>query len=234
MKEIKLLLKKCRELPLREAKLSPEYYYNSLSICVIDSVFSISMRYTTTKNVVDNFCKAAGIQRFREYGSDYTCKNFQYSIKDLISLYDEQPISKLTDHYYRNRNRTSTCNGILKSIAVYDFAKVLSDWEIDYFQDMDRVVRNVDFESSIKSIRGQSSGLSLDYFYMLSGRDDFIKPDRMIGRFIEAAIGKKVSNEEAIELLKEVYLILSVDFPFLTLRLLDHTIWNHQKRIRYG
>ena len=41
---------------LASAALSPSYYYDSLPYCIIDAVFSIGVRYTSTQNVVKSYC----------------------------------------------------------------------------------------------------------------------------------------------------------------------------------
>ena len=44
-------------LPLEGATLGREYYYNSLSLCVIDAVFSIGVRYESVRAVVRRYCQ---------------------------------------------------------------------------------------------------------------------------------------------------------------------------------
>ena len=60
---------------------------------------------------------------------------------------------------------------------------------------------------------------------MLAGNSDFIKPDRMIIRFLESALDKKVQLDEAQELLREASKILRVQYKDMTPRILDHQIW---------
>ncbi|WP_348257331.1 hypothetical protein, partial [Salmonella enterica] len=66
-------------------------------------------------------------------------------------------------------------------------------------------------------------------FYMLTGVESEIKPDRMVIRFIEAALGRGVKMEECHPLLVEVCNQLDGEFPDLTPRSLDHTIWQFQR-----
>ncbi|MEJ1959689.1 MAG: hypothetical protein WDM70_09960 [Nitrosomonadales bacterium] len=84
---------------------------------------------------------------------------------------------------YRNRQRTSARNGILKADAVNRFAAVLRKYNIEYLQDISEALGNTALERDIRSIPGQTSGISLKYFFMLAGSDDLIKPDRMILAF---------------------------------------------------
>ena len=55
-----------KNLNLCNAKLSDEYYYNSISLCVIDSLFSIGVNYNSTKNVVTNYCNYFKLTKIRK------------------------------------------------------------------------------------------------------------------------------------------------------------------------
>ncbi len=210
---------------MNNTKLSNEYYYSSLPLCVIDTVFSIGIRYTTTQNVVQKFSNYANINKFREYGSGFPQTDEQYSINQFIDFYKKNNIDFITKNVYNNKCRTSTVNGILKSKAVLEFAKVLQKHEINYFQDLVKVTNNANFEKDIKHIRGQGSGISLSYCFMLAGDDNLIKPDRMVERFVEDCIGEKLSTHELTQLFLKVIKILKATYPSLTLRELDHEIW---------
>jgi len=85
-----------------------------------------------------------------------------------------------------------------------------------------------DFAEEIKSIPGQGSGISLKYFFMLSGSDDLIKPDRMIRRFIKDITNRDV-EKDAENCLGAVCERLKENYPNLTPRLLDYQVWNHQR-----
>ena len=220
----------CKEkLSLSTAKLSAEYYYQSLPLCLIDAVFSIGIRYTTTRNVVIRFCDKLEIKRLREHGSSYPTSSNQFSVDDLLDILSKNNIKVITNDYFGNRCRTSSTNGILKSEAVLKFAKILNKYGVNYFQDLEKIVGNIDFEADIKKIAGQGSGISTTYFYMLAGEDNYIKPDRIILRFIEKCVGKAVDPTTATKLLEESHKKLQKDFPNLTLRELDHEIWKHSK-----
>jgi len=213
------------KLDLNNTKLSNEYYYSSLPLCVVDAIFSISIKYTTTQNVVQRFSNYLNIDKFRKYGSDFKKTNEQYSINKFIYFYEKNDIDFITNNVYKNKCRTSTVNGILKSKAVLEFAKVLQKYEVNYFQDLAKITNNANFEKEIKSIKGQGSGISLSYFYMLAGDEDLVKPDRMVERFVEDCIGKKLSTNELTQLFLKVIKILRATYPTLTLRELDHEIW---------
>ncbi|MBE9047661.1 hypothetical protein IQ255_25200 [Pleurocapsales cyanobacterium LEGE 10410] len=227
---IEMLSNCCKQhLNLQNAQLSEEYYYSSLPLCVIDAVFSIGIRYSTTRQVVINFCKRQQVKRLREYGSPYPNKKQQLSVEDILNLYKNHSINELASDFFENRCRTSSRNGILKAEAVFLFSEVLYKYNVNFFQDLPSFIGNIQFENSIKQIPGQKSGISTSYFYMLAGNEDFIKPDRMIIRFVESCIGKNTDINEATRLLKEAHNTLKCDLPTLTLRQLDHEIWKYQK-----
>ena len=64
---------------------------------------------------------------------------------------------------------------------------------------------------------------------MLAGSDEFIKPDRMILRFLFSALGRQVSPVEAQLLLHGATQQLRRSYPELTPRLLDHEVWKYQR-----
>ena len=63
--QISVLAKACETLSdLENLRLSPGYYYDSLPLCVIDAVFSIGVRYTSTQKTVKNYCDYFGLTEF--------------------------------------------------------------------------------------------------------------------------------------------------------------------------
>lgn len=139
-------------------------------------------------------------------------------------------IGIFTSKVFCNRQRTSTNNGILKAEAIYRFAAVLRKYGIDYLQDVPTVVQNADLETDIKHIPGQKGGISLRYFFMLSGSENFIKPDRMIQRFLEGVLQKQVEPRGSQHLLSRAAEELRLEYPNLTPRLLDNLIWQYQRQ----
>ena len=57
----------------------------------------------------------------------------------------------------------------------------------------------------------------------------FIKPDRMIHRFIQVAIGRELSMDECQELMSAAHAELVRDYPLLPPRSLDHEIWLYER-----
>lgn len=219
----------CKEkLELEHAKLGQEYYYVSLPLCVIDAIFSINVKYESVKNVVCRCTTYLKADMYRDLKSNFLPTSEQLSVNDFLTFYEKNTLEYITRNIYRNRCRTSSKNGILKSEAVYMFLTILKNHGVNYFQDIDKIDFDR-FEKEVKSIPGQKSGISLKYFFMLVGNEALIKPDRMIRRFVEDYTSQSLSSIELIQLFNEVIKILKLDFPHLTLRELDHEIWKYQR-----
>ncbi|MEW6526768.1 MAG: hypothetical protein AB1444_08900 [Spirochaetota bacterium] len=226
---IKIINECDRVLNLINATLGEEYYYQSLPLCVIDSVWSLGVKYESVKQVVSRYCKYFKLKRIRENRYSIPPKEDQESISNFFYKMSILGVAKFTDEIFGKRQRTSTKNGILKTEAVFQFATVLKKYKVDYFQDLNKIVSNTDFEADIKKIPGQSSGISLKYFLMLAGEEDLIKPDRMIVNFLYDITGKNITAYEAQLILVHVCNGLKCKYPHLTPRLLDHIIWNYKR-----
>jgi hypothetical protein len=213
-------------LNLADARPSTEHY-QSLPLCVIDAVFSIGVNYAGTAKVVRRFGAHFGMPCLGTEAEPPTAN--QLSTSDFLALYARHGIPYFTDTIYQNRQRTSTTSGILKADAVLRFSEVLHRFQVEYLQDVARVCGQSAFETAIMQLPGQSSGVCLRYFYMLTGSDAYIKPDRMILRFIEAATGRWMTVVEAHVAVVEAHQLLQPSYAQLTLRMLDNLIWQYQR-----
>ena len=225
-----LIATKCQEeLDLQNARLSNEYYYDSLPQCIIDAVFSIGVKYVTTRNTVIKYCEKYNVTRIADPldtpSDSHTVGNL---IENMVRYSDYG-----AEAVFKNHQRTSSKNGILKAEAVYKFAKVLSDNGIQTISDIrsasPQTISNI--ETEIKKIKGQKSGISFSYFLMLSGDDNHMKIDRWLLRFVGEALGINRFRDiaQAYADLVAVSGELKQIYPALTPRLLDHTIWSYIK-----
>jgi hypothetical protein len=227
-----VIANRCEEvLDLANAKLSNAYYYGHLPVCIIDAVFSISVKYTAVKNVVDRFGRVAGLNCFREHGPGFPPVDSQMKVSEFLSwLQSKGSLEAWLDVVF-TRHRTSSRNGILKLEAVQMFAEVLKKHGVETFQDFAGHEEIERIEKEIRMIPGQGSGISWSYFNMLAGSDNHIKPDRMVVRFLQDTVEHNVGRDEALSMLQGAISILRESHENLTLRLLDHTIWNYQRAI---
>lgn len=208
---------------LDNASLSNSYYYSALPLCVIDAVFSIGVKYTSTLNTVLRYSNRFNIAPYN-YQRANTPPN--HTISDFINNLDAVGIESSATVIYQNHQRTSSRNGILKAEAVYRFAKILQEHGIESFADLNSVSDLSLVGNCVKQIPGQKSGLSWQYFLMLAGDDSLAKPDRHVLRFIEKYLGFRPTISEAQHILADTVSILSATYPNITVRLLDYTIWD--------
>lgn len=219
----------CTHLDFSNIPLPDDKKYAHLPLCVIDAVFSIGVNYRSTLNTVSRFCQFYGIQQvFSEIPLE---PQTQISIIDFLEFYAEEGIEEMTSRVFQNRQRTSSTSGILKAEAVLMFSQTLAQFEINYLQDVEQIIGIEAFESEIKAIPGQGSGISLSYFYMLLGEEDVIKPDRMINRFVQQATGETYDSDEIIRLITAACAVLTMEYPGLTPRMMDHLIWFYQRGV---
>ena len=219
---------------LNEARLPDEYYYASIPLCIIDAVFSIGVRYESTRRTVRDWCRSqvpAWRVIARTPGSEP--RRSQHTLKAFITLLEGKDFRSLAQAEFKNSQRTSSTNGILKAEAVYRFAAVLRDFGVDDFPDTCDQALNDKILGRITEIKGQGSGLSFDYFQMLAGLDGHVKADRMVRRFVADALGSTVVPAGTAQaLVIEACQLLKEEFPYLTPRLLDYEIWNYQRSRR--
>lgn len=228
--ELKKLAKRAdSKLNLAAARLSDEFYYQSLPLCVLDAVFSINARYEGVRRVVNRYCKRFGLNRVRS-SADLPAVHDQESISSFCGRMEDYGSEEMAVSILENRCRTSTRNGILKATAAHRFAMVLKNHGIEAFQDISTAMAKNGLETDIKNIPGQRSGIALGYFWMLAGSDESIKPDRMVLQFLSDALDRTVTPKEAHPLVSGAVKLLRSSFPSLTPRLLDHTIWDFQRQ----
>ena len=208
--------------------VSAEYRYASLPLCVIDAVFSIGVRYSSTQATVARFCEKAAWPRFAMSREDRGAGS--HGLSDLLRLYDGLAFEVAADRLFGNRQRTSTSSGILKAEAVALFARSLQKSGIDSFAEITPERLEL-AEAVILGLPGQGSGIAFDYFRMLAGDDDIIKPDRMIQRFVARALGSNREPEprQAAALVRLAARELVRRGQRWTPLSLDHAIWRYQR-----
>lgn len=219
---------------LQEGKLSlelpQEYQYASITLAIIDAVYSIGVKYSGVRTTVGRYCNTYELSRFRPHRDCLPAPADQESVSQLCAHFEERGSERMALDVFENAQRTSSRNGILKAEAVWRFAQALRQEGIEYLQDVPPIP-NGNLDEAIRAIPGQASGISLRYFRMLIGADEVIKPDRMILRFVEDATGKSTSAVRAPAVLLHVIARLRTDIPNVTPRALDHAIWEYQRRL---
>ena len=106
---------------LQIEKVADEYTYASLPLCVIDSVFSIGVRYESVRNVLERYCAFAKVPRLSPTRT-VPPRAQQQSITAFLQLASAFDAEQLAVEVFGNRQRTSTHAGLLKADAVVRFA----------------------------------------------------------------------------------------------------------------
>lgn len=189
--ELELLVAECRRnLQLGES-LGDEYRYAHLALCVVDAIYSIGVRYESTQAVVARYAVWANISRNRP-ADELPARERQQPLTALVEHITAAGPDAFAADIVRNRQRTSTRNGVLKSAAVLRYAVVLIEHGVEYLQDVAPVASDKRLDAALRAVTGQKSGISTAYFFMLAGDDSLVKPDRMLQRFVARALGRSV------------------------------------------
>lgn len=190
---------------------APTGYPDSLALCVIDSIWSIGIRYANVVAVVGRYSASRPAAE-----SD--------DLADLLAAVEAAGGIDAWRSKVGTRHRTSSRGGIYKSDAVVAAAEALVAVGVDSAKDL----RDADAATLARAeivwcaVRGQRSGISWHYLLMLVGTED-VKPDRMILRFLTRAIGYQPDLDQARALVRAAAAELGV-----TARTLDHRIWRFE------
>jgi hypothetical protein len=201
---------------------SKHYGPKSLVICVIDSVFSIGVKYESTIKVVERFAEYVGIN----------IENDEYTLEQFLDSFQDYTYEQLADDVFKNRQRTSTRNGILKAEAVVHYINILNSNGINTTEDLLNHENITRVRNEIMLIPGQKSGVSFAYVMMLAGDTSLFKPDRHIYSFFESFLGYGKLNEDQLKSkFNEQFKIIKGEYSVFTIRLLDSLIWTFMKNI---
>ena len=194
--------------------------YKSAPICALDSVFSIGVKYGSVTRVVRNFLYWLGDLAIE---TEITTSE----VLDRIGTRTDSELSELLSNYQRTDTKEDS---ILKSNAYMQFLHVMQRFNVETCEDIERMVDDQEFQSTIKSIRGQSSGLTLEYLFILARIESYVKVDRHITRFTQTATGMRdLSKEQIINLVRTASKLMSFQkHPGMNARWLDHLIWTYQ------
>ena len=203
-------------------------FYKSLPLCILDAVYSIGVKYSSTAKVTERYIKHYELDISRDVAgsNEHTIKDFLKNINDAGGA------KEFSEKIVINRQRTSSRKGILKAEACELVAKVFESHGINTLSDFANYDKKDELDKDILAVHGQSSGVMLKYLKMLCGNNNLIKPDRMVKRFVAGFSSTITSDEELQELVSRAATeVLKLKYPNMRPRLLDYLIWEYQKNI---
>ncbi|WP_078315520.1 hypothetical protein [Mycobacterium sp. D16Q16] len=216
--QLHALVDRCEQFRGAEA---PGGYRDGLALCVVDSVQSTGVTYSSVGKVLD---------RYRTYRREQGGEPATDGTAELLATFDELDGPDTWARRIGTRNRTSTRGGILKAEAIRDAARVLGAEGLETTAALRAAaadeVRLEQVQKTWSAVKGQRSGITWRYVLMLAGVPG-VKPDRMICRFVADALEvprRSVGSEFAAE-------IVTAAAPELdmTATALDHAIWRFQR-----
>ncbi len=192
--------------------ITPEGYPRSLALCLIDSIYSTGSHYSSVVNVVNRYRAQRGstdgaaalLQSMSAAGGP---RGWAESVADNL------------------KPAHTKAGAPLKAEVIEQAAQLMVDHGIDTVEDLVAAVEASPTDNPVhdawKKLPSQRSGVTYNYLLLLAGLPS-VKPDRMVLRFLELAIGTDVTltGDRVIELVMAAANALEVS-P----RTLDHVIW---------
>ena len=159
--------------------------WRSLSFCIVEAVWSVGSKYRT---VVVPLAESVAAELTD--ASPY-CEP-DAPLADPVPLdtfLHRFPNSDALQAVVRNNQRTSTKGGILKSEAVIQYAMTLQEHGLVTLEEVAGASEKdlATADAALRKVPGDGShGIRRGYLWMLTGRDDLVKPDRRIMRWLRA------------------------------------------------
>lgn len=188
--------------------------YNSISLCIIDCVYSLRTKYEVTRKIVERY-----IDKCVEGESNAKNDN----CINLLKSINRVGIDKFAIDILKNNQKLA---GRVKSEICKDLCERLLWLNINSIEDFKKF-KNVELlEVVISSIKGLGNA-GVNYLFMLAGDKNRCKPDVHIKRFVKNACNVEFANEndyqilfsKAVKELKKKYKNIS------SVGVLDGIIW---------
>ena len=193
-----------------------EYNYKSLSVCILDCVYSLRARYEeVTVPIVDRYAKKC-MGRDRHAAGD--------TVSDLLERMDDMGNRKFAEQVLKNNQKLGGKKQIPKEEICYQLARYLRDLGIETIKDFRAYPSQEILEIVIRAVDGLGDA-GTNYLFMLAGDKDRCKPDVHIHNCIRDFCGSDISNEECQILFTDAVTLLRETYPKLTVRSLDGIIW---------
>ena len=193
-----------------------EYGYQSLSVCLLDCVYSLRARYyDVTIPIVQRY--AAKYMNGNPYADGDTVSN-------LLDRMDNMGHDVFAEKVLMNHQKLGGKKQIPKEEVCYQLARYLRALHIETIEDFQNFETQEILEIVIRAVNGLGDA-GVNYLFMLAGDPNRCKPDVHIHHCVRDACGCDVSNEDCQILFADAVALLSTKYPNLTVRGLDGIIW---------
>ena len=201
-----------------------EYLYASLPLCILDTVYNLGATYVTVQNLIRRYCERYGLPRYRPSVDLLPSRVEQTTVADLIAQIEEVGSERFARDVLRNVRPTSPHkSAVLRSEAALRMAHVLDAHGISVLQDIQGRSADVGLRRALRAVPGQGPSTGVANLFMLAGDTDLIKFDRMVKRFLERVLDRRVTARDAQALLSDVSTRLGT-----TAGHVDYTIWEYE------
>jgi hypothetical protein len=193
-----------------------DYGYQSLSVCLLDCVYSLRARYyDVTVPLVQRYANM--FMNGDPHGSGDTVSMLLHRMDDIGHL-------AFAERVLINHQKLGGKKHIPKEEVCYQLARYLRDLHIETIEDFQNYESQEILEIVIRAVNGLGDA-GVNYLFMLAGDPNRCKPDVHIHHCIRDACGHDISNEDCQTLFTDAVTILRVQHPNLTVRDLDGIIW---------
>ena len=193
-----------------------EYGYQSLSVCILDCVYSLRAKYYAVTIPI--------MERYANAYMDGDSHALGDTVSLLIKRMDEKGHKEFADQVLRNQQKLGGKKQIPKEEVCYQLARYLRDLHIETIEDFQNFESQEILEIVIRAVNGLGDA-GVNYLFMLAGDPDRCKPDVHIHHCVRDACGHDISNEECQLLFTDAVKLLRNQYPNLTVRGLDGIIW---------
>lgn len=190
------------------------YPYRSLSVCIIDCIYSLRTKYFPVTVPI--------LQRYADAYMHGDVEAANDNLIDLVNHIDN--VGGCTNFAETVLNNKQKLSGRLKSEICYELAQKLLQLGINTMEDFKNFERIDVLESTIRSVKGIGPA-GLNYLFMLAGDPNRCKPDVHIHHCVKDACGTDLSDSDCQVLFTEAIKILNKSYPGITVRQLDGMIW---------
>ena len=193
-----------------------DYGYQSLSVCLLDCVYSLRDRYyDVTVPLVQRYANM--FMNGDPHGSGDTVSMLLQRMDDIGHL-------AFAEKVLINHQKLGGKKHIPKEEVCYQLARYLRDLHIETIEDFQHFESQEILEIVIRAVNGLGDA-GVNYLFMLAGDPNRCKPDVHIHHCIRDACGHDISNEDCQTLFTDAVTILRSRHPNLTVRGLDGIIW---------